>query len=201
MFITAIRHGEAEHNPYMRTNKRNIGENIHDPHLTNLGKSQAKNLDNKIKSIEEYIYSIYNITIEDQLIAVSPLRRALETAIIGFPNHDKEKFYINPELQEFGLVPCDTGSEISKLKEEFKELNFFNLEENWLDAKCEKNVKRIKNIKKWLKDLYYNNNCDHLIIISHEGILHSLFNSLFNNCEAKTYYMFNGDIYNIDIFL
>lgn len=192
MLVTAIRHGQAEHNPYMRTPERYIGEHIRDPHLTDFGKRQAIGLDNKIISIEKKYMDKYNelITTCKTIILSSPLRRALETLEIGFPHGDD--VIVMKDLQEFGMIPCDTGTKKSKLVERFPEYDFLNLSEDWYKSKHKNNDSKIDEIKSMLNYIYDNTEYDHVIIISHEGVLYSLLESLFENCEIKTYYMWEN---------
>jgi len=55
------------------------------------------------------------------LIVASPLRRAIQTALIGYkPFFDKgNKLLLMPDLQEVSDLPMDVGSTQEELREEF----------------------------------------------------------------------------------
>lgn len=103
---------------------------IHDPRLTEAGIAECKALESRFP---------YQSSIE--LIVSSPLRRAVQTALCSFqPAINRGvKIVVLPELQETSDVACDTGSEVSKLEEEFggivgpqgKVVDLSLLDENW----------------------------------------------------------------------
>jgi broad specificity phosphatase PhoE len=193
MLITAVRHGQAEHNLYMLIGKRNLGANIHDPSLTNLGRKQAESVYNTVKLLAHQYSNVTGIEIKKHIISISPLKRALETAEIAFPKNSN--FYINPDLQELGIIPCDIGSNKLELIEKFKYFDFSHIDDNWYDPKYKKDNKiKFNRIFKWLDDQYHSG-CNHVTLISHEKVLLNLFGSLFKNCEVKGYiYLLDGKI-------
>lgn len=115
-----VRHGEAIHNP-------NHNTTILDPPLTSKGIQQS------IKLNEDFPYH-RNVG----LVIASPLRRTLQTAIIGFSNCLDGKYHnmnhlpkqpsstsgsaqlsLEPEIQAHSSRPCDTGSAVECLQAEF----------------------------------------------------------------------------------
>lgn len=105
-----VRHGEALHNA--------TGDlSIRDPRLTPLGRSQA----GSVKSTSTAILEGRELA----LVVASPMRRALETALLAFGDEAKGdqakrlKFVAHPDAQEAGAHPSDTGSDAAELKAEF----------------------------------------------------------------------------------
>lgn len=74
-------------------------------------------------------------------MTASPLRRTLYTALESFaPVFESKpdlKIIALPDIQETSDVPCDTGSEPSALKEEFKTgVDLDLVEEGWNNKVC-----------------------------------------------------------------
>ncbi|KUM62506.1 hypothetical protein ACN42_g4579 [Penicillium freii] len=105
--IHCVRHAQGLHNVCTANHV------IQDPLLTDLGHEQCKTL-------RENFPRHANI----DLVTASPLRRTLYTALESFaPVFESKpdlKIIALPDIQETSDVPCDTGSEPSTLKEEFK---------------------------------------------------------------------------------
>lgn len=85
---------------------------MHDPQLTPKGENQCRELCKNFP---------HHDTVE--LLVSSPMRRALQTTLIGFEPEVKRglKVVALPEAQEAGDLPCDTGSDVGVLREEFDE--------------------------------------------------------------------------------
>jgi broad specificity phosphatase PhoE len=106
--IWLVRHGQGVHNA-------THNYNIPDPHLTNLGEKQAIDLRGspELQSC--------------QLVVVSPLRRAIQTAVQIYPwLTDKTKVasrgcrvYLTELHSERHSGPCDSGSTKNELTKEF----------------------------------------------------------------------------------
>ncbi|KAK7180628.1 hypothetical protein DPSP01_006469 [Paraphaeosphaeria sporulosa] len=110
--LLLIRHAQALHNVASDWS-------IHDPPLSELGKEQCKELQT----------SLQNNKIGDQveLIVVSSMRRTLQTASIGLEWLIKEKtIEVRPDAgwQENADKPCDTGSPIGTMVQEFPDFDF-----------------------------------------------------------------------------
>ena len=97
--LTFIRHGQAEHNAAFLDGL--AGGRILDPQLTSLGEAQARGL--RADGLVARVFA------DDppELIVVSPLRRALQTAWLGFGGG--LPCLAIAELQETHPSPCDTG--------------------------------------------------------------------------------------------
>ncbi|KAL3476406.1 histidine phosphatase superfamily [Aspergillus californicus] len=114
-----VRHAEGTHNPTHDTT-------ILDPPLTARGIEQSQEL-------------CRDFPFKDSvgLVMTSPLRRTLQTARLGFKDTLDKKFYargvdvgvqngaellLEPDIQAHSARPCDTGSDISILRDEFPDL-------------------------------------------------------------------------------
>jgi broad specificity phosphatase PhoE len=103
---------------------------IPDPLLTDLGHEQCRTL-------RDTFPRHANI----DLVTASPLRRTLYTALESFEPVLKAKPDLKvialPDIQEISDVPCDTGSEPSVLKEEFKSnVDLDLVQEGWNNKVC-----------------------------------------------------------------
>lgn len=126
--IYLVRHGESEHNVSKDTSQL-------DPPLTTLGYAQASQLVSKFPNPERIA-----------IILSSPLRRAIQTSLAGFPHVLDKKYFdpssefgiengvqlaLEPDLQERSALPCDTGSELHVLEKDFPSLKLEELSEGW----------------------------------------------------------------------
>lgn len=114
------------------------------------------------------------------LLVTSPLRRTIQTTLLAFdPEVSRGISCIAlPEVQETSGLPCDTGSNLSALKEDFKEkpIDFSLVPEDWnsnkgkwapnseaIDARC-------RDARKWLKA----RNEETIVVVAHGGLMHYL---------------------------
>jgi broad specificity phosphatase PhoE len=103
-----------------------------------------------------------------EFIVSSPIRRTLQTSLIGF----NYKPVPHPGFQENSAKPCDTGSDLVLLKEEFPELDFNLVQEGWNSKKREwapdevSLARRARNMRVWLKEREENE----IIVVTHGGI-------------------------------
>mmetsp|Transcript_39156 Transcript_39156/g.94675 ORF Transcript_39156/g.94675 Transcript_39156/m.94675 type:complete len:243 (+) Transcript_39156:301-1029(+) len=128
--ILAIRHGESVWN-VLHSKHPSEEERYHsrmwvvDCDITNTGVEQAV-LAGKSLASECEISSI-------QLMIISPLRRALQTAslvLANFPS-DASRVLVSKDAAEVMVDPCDIGSSPAKLSNEFSKWDFSELCENW----------------------------------------------------------------------
>ena len=108
-----VRHGQATHSP-------NHDITIPDPPLTEMSTQQS------IKLNEDFPYH-RNVG----LMITSPLRRTLQTAIIGFStclNGGTARLSLEPEIQAHSSRPCDTCSTVECLQIEFPDLPWSELD-------------------------------------------------------------------------
>ncbi|KAF5563549.1 histidine phosphatase superfamily clade-1 [Fusarium napiforme] len=116
--IHLVRHGQAVHN---------LGEAnniLPDTDLTALGQEQARSLISKYPELANV-----------DLIVSSPMRRTLQTTLLGFSSQLQHglQIVVLPEVQEVSDLNCDTGSDLSVIKEEFKQepVDFNLVEPGW----------------------------------------------------------------------
>ena len=120
----------------------------------------------------------------DTVILVSPLRRTLQTMLLGFSallpsstNADPIPVVILPQLQECGAFPCDTGAPLAETKELFPQpwLDWSEVERNveWnrnegvFEATEDKNVARAR----WVRHFIRSRPEKQVVVISHHGLL------------------------------
>jgi broad specificity phosphatase PhoE len=150
MKIYFIRHAQGEHN----LSEKNW--QIKYPKLTELGIRQSKNLGLLLKDVSM------------DLILVSPLRRTLQTSEIIF---GKENNSVSIELvKEFIVNPCDLREPKSKISEEFPNVNFDLVDDNYnynelesdndIEIRCNKFYDYIKNL-----------NFENIAVVTHGAFL------------------------------
>jgi broad specificity phosphatase PhoE len=193
--IHLIRHAQGYHNLSIEN------ESIHDPDLTPLGEEQCA-------AVREAFPHHDKLT---RLVA-SPLRRTLYTGILCFggPEH---LYPIVPldVLQEVSGSPCDTGSEPSRLAEEFGDrVEVRGLSPSWTDKgpdskfepQLDKLMARGKEARRAIRSLLGSLDGDeHIAVVSHGCFLHFLTddwygipvkNSKFSS-ESFNYSLFSED--------
>ncbi|KAL1994208.1 hypothetical protein VTN49DRAFT_2877 [Thermomyces lanuginosus] len=196
--LHCVRHAQGEHN------KGGDAYLIHDPRLTEAGIAECKALESRFP---------YQSSIE--LIVSSPLRRAVQTSLCSFqPAINRGvKIVVLPELQETSDVACDTGSEVSKLEQEFgdivgpkgKVVDLSLLDDNWhikrgrFAPSSNAIIARARDARKWLKARPEKE----VVVVSHGGFLHYFTQdwtgigeeehaSAWENCDFRSY-EFAGD--------
>ncbi|KAI1372590.1 phosphoglycerate mutase-like protein [Hypoxylon crocopeplum] len=109
--LILVRHAQAQHNA-----TKNF--TIHDPDLTEEGHAQCADLRKSL--IENPLAQ------QAELILVSPLRRTVQTALrsVDWLMEKGIKVEADAGWQENSAHPCDTGSPVDKLTEEFPLVNF-----------------------------------------------------------------------------
>ncbi|KAJ3989543.1 histidine phosphatase superfamily [Lentinula detonsa] len=122
--IHLTRHAQAEHN---------VDEDysIPDPPLTPLGRRQSEELYAQTAELQQ----------SADLLVTSPLKRTLQTTIIGYrglrarleSQNPAKPIIVLSRLQEVNDIPCDTGSSRDELKQndEFRGIDFESLEDDW----------------------------------------------------------------------
>ncbi|EDU41769.1 phosphoglycerate mutase [Pyrenophora tritici-repentis] len=118
--LVLIRHAQAEHNA---TNDWSI----RDPPLTQLGEQQSRELQESLKKS--------NIGNQIDLIVVSAQRRTLQTATIGLDWLIKKGVPVLPSAlwQENADKPCDTGTPIPIISQEFPQYDFSSVDPSFPD--------------------------------------------------------------------
>ncbi|PVH85680.1 hypothetical protein DL98DRAFT_650656 [Cadophora sp. DSE1049] len=105
-----VRHAQAIHNIHTIVDSTSL----RDTNLTPHGKEQSRALSTSFPHASKIKY-----------VLCSPLRRTINTALIGFPSVYARgvKCILYEDLREFGQAQCNTGSTLLKLRENFKEIN------------------------------------------------------------------------------
>lgn len=158
---------------------------MHDPLLTPLGEEQCVTLRDTFPYHDQ-----------TSLLIASPLRRTIATALRSFPlslanGHCKPTIIALPELQETADVPCDTGTDVDKLRKEMNENNvpidLSLVKEGWniktLDTKwsptAEALTKRAREARRFIRDKIMElqkagEKNPEIVVVTHGGILHYL---------------------------
>jgi len=103
--VCFVRHGQGDHNASLK------GWKLCDPPLNATGEDQVRALADQMKPrLKEF-----------ELIVVSPLTRAMQTATGGFAGA-KASWMLQPLLRERMGAPCDTGRSKSELLQSFPQL-------------------------------------------------------------------------------
>ncbi|KAI0120488.1 phosphoglycerate mutase-like protein [Hypoxylon sp. NC0597] len=167
--IHLVRHAQGYHNLSQEN------QQIQDPDLTPLGKTQCEELRKRFDAHDKITH-----------LVASPLRRTLYTCLLSFDPVVKsgKKVIALPDAQEISNLPCDIGSEPSKLKEEFGDLVDLHLvQEGWNDKSrgsryypTPSNLEaRSRAVRLWLRDLVSKAGDDaQAVLVTHGGILHFL---------------------------
>ncbi|CAH0050560.1 unnamed protein product [Clonostachys solani] len=116
--LILVRHAQAIHNLKQDSS-------IHDPSLSDLGILQCARLEAHLKT-ELPAEMVENIG----LILVSPMRRTIQTALrsMDWLLHKGVPIQASAGWQENSDHPCDTGTPISTLKEEFPQIDYSSLD-------------------------------------------------------------------------
>ncbi|TKA73923.1 hypothetical protein B0A55_05052 [Friedmanniomyces simplex] len=114
-----MRHGQGEHSSAVNID----GANIRDAPLTQHGKDQCAERCKNFQSHDKI-----------DLLLASHLRRALQTCALSFaPCLDRsQKIYALPMAEEASDSPCDTGSPLEVLQNEFPNIVIFDhVKQGW----------------------------------------------------------------------
>jgi broad specificity phosphatase PhoE len=166
--IHCVRHAQGFHN----LNTANHA--IRDPDLTPLGQEQCAILSREFPYHDQVTH-----------LVASPLRRTLYTCLLSFPEEVRSglKVIALPELQETSDLPCDTGSDPSKLEQEFGPKGEVNLDlvhegwnkkhGKWSPAASAIEV-RAREARLWLRQLAdeAGNGDKDIVVVTHGGYLH-----------------------------
>jgi broad specificity phosphatase PhoE len=186
--IHLVRHAQGFHNQSYKKHS------LRDPLLTPKGLTQCGHVSTTFPAAQQS--SI-------KLLAASPLRRTIYTALYSFPDVVKRglKIVALPEAQENGALPCDIGSDPEALEKEFEALpvDLSLVHEGW-NSKTGRGAtdadairERALFVRRWLRDREE----DVICLVSHGGFLHYLNEDWdgfgeakgtgWVNCEWRTY--------------
>ncbi|KAK4054016.1 hypothetical protein OIO90_003661 [Microbotryomycetes sp. JL221] len=164
--IWLTRHAQAYHN---------VADDysIPDAELTPDGREQSKKLHEDTKD---------TIQQQAEVLLVSPLRRTMQTALIGYASlRERVPTVLEPALQEVNDLPCDTGSSREQLELDptFSGLDFSPLDEapikhdgaSWTSKKGffspERAGERAKYVRRLLRDRRENK----IVVVAHGDVL------------------------------
>eukprot|EP01036_Dinobryon_divergens_P037286 gene37286-48748_t len=195
--IHFVRHAEGEHNVVGEKDKRNyLLPAFEDAILSSVGVIQSETLANK----STLINSIGNA----QLVVVSPLRRALQTASLSFPYLIDRIPWIALECvrEVTGLHPCDKRRPVSVTSTDFPHVNFehlvsdedplYHLYSNSREPE-EKVVERCREFMRWLSLRPERE----ILVVTHDAFLRTMFKKVvrtegelfpqYGHAEMRTY--------------
>jgi len=186
-----VRHGQATSNAAaggQKTHPAYESWDYFDARLSPLGKEQAEALSAQTQKLTP------------QIILVSPLSRALQTATIGF-SHQKVPFICKEELRErMGQHPCDKRRKISEVSPEFPNVDFSQIKSDddvlWSKDHRESNDELASRIYHALEYIQSRPEKE-IAIVGHSSFLELLFNNVlvvsdeklkvwFENCELRS---------------
>lgn len=169
--IQLIRHGQALHNvirPYPHR----------DPPLTKVGEEAARNIK----------------VINPDLLVISPMTRAIQTAMLAFPSLIGVEVQIWPELRETYNAECCKGLSRAEISQKFPQFDFGECSEEWdyEPYTVENAVKRAEVVRERLSVL--SETYKSIAVVSHRGFLVFLVQGdRFELCESRTYTFGEGE--------
>ncbi|GAA6016855.1 hypothetical protein JCM10207_003274 [Rhodosporidiobolus poonsookiae] len=173
--VFLLRHGEAQHNvapPDPPPDHAQL-----DPELTSRGITQCSAIPST------YPTFFGSLSAENTVILVSPLKRTVQTMLLGFSSllpsstENPVELRILPQLQECGAYPCDLGGPLPVTRARFPQpwLDWSPVEAQpeWnqnageFEATEEKNVARARWVRRYLREL----DVEKVVVVSHHGLL------------------------------
>ncbi|GAA5859217.1 hypothetical protein JCM8547_008920 [Rhodosporidiobolus lusitaniae] len=188
--IYFTRHAQAEHN---------VAEDytIPDAPLTKLGREQSANLRKETEN---------DFQKEADLLVTSPLRRPMQTLIIGYGplrsrlESEGKPVIILPELQEVNALPCDTGSSPSSLSSnpEFAGLDFSSLQDDWTSKQGIYDPERVQERARWVRRWLRERKEERIVVVAHGDILRCITDGYrsdtpWANAEVRAYRFVSPD--------
>jgi broad specificity phosphatase PhoE len=154
-----LRHGQSEFNLHFSATRRDPG--IVDPHLTELGHSQARDAAQQLagQAIERII--------------VSPYARTLQTArpvaaALGLP------VTVDPIVRERFAFACDIGSPRTALERDWPSHDFSHVEEVWWPGEEEPEADIVGRAARFRNALAERHDWANTLVISHWGFILTL---------------------------
>ncbi|KAJ0168279.1 putative phosphatase SPAC5H10.03 [Colletotrichum tanaceti] len=189
--VHLVRHAQGFHNLSLEN------EAIRDPLLTDLGKQQCAALRAAFPHHARLTH-----------LVASPLRRTLHTCLLGFasdaaaPVGKSLRVLALPEVQEVSDAPCDTGSAVADIEAEFAHrVDFGRVPADWTDKSSpesrweptlEKLEKRSAEARRVLREIVGDvRGDDHVVVVTHGGILHFLTNDWYGIGAKKGTFVSN----------
>lgn len=165
--ITLVRHGESQHNIFKEHDR------YPDALLTPVGESQAVQ-----------ISTFFPVTPLIDLIVTSPLRRALHTTRLAFSRQINQQGLVPvalPELQESNSKPCNIGSSVMILEQQWPGVDFTLVravetgkdeEGDWRSklGKWSQEGDALKDRARWVRKWLYQRKEAHVVCILHANV-------------------------------
>ncbi|CAB1116470.1 unnamed protein product [Ectocarpus sp. CCAP 1310/34] len=192
-----IRHAEGTHNEAALKEGRAAYAKIEhlDARLTDLGKQQCATLKATKHGVEK----------EAQLVVVSPLTRAIQTAMLTIDQVEGVPWVALECVRErAGAHPCDRRRCVSELKQEYPDISFDEIKDEkdvYFDSLGEERepndlmADRGRELLSWLKERPETN----IVVVTHSAFLLCLFNEAmqaapetakwFENCELRSVFL------------
>jgi broad specificity phosphatase PhoE len=175
--IYVIRHGEALHNIQR-------GYPGRDPPLTETGNRATEAI---------------KLPVIPDLIIISPMTRAIQTAINAFPAllgtiPSKIPVQIWPELREAHDAECNKGLPRAAIAAKFPQFNFAECPEEWdyPQHTIEGATARAENVRVRLKQL--SGTYSNIVIVTHRGLISFLAKGRrFDVCEVRSFRWATGE--------
>lgn len=125
------------------------------------------------------------------IILTSPLQRAIQTTLAGFPHVLDKRYFdqdsghgiengasliLDPDLQERSALPCDTGSTSPALEKAFPGLGVKDLPEGWQvkegiyaseDEAVKERARRVRSRVAELSDQLKDEQRKHIVVVTH----------------------------------
>lgn len=182
--IILIRHGQSTFNEIHSAT--GIDPMHFDARLTALGRRQVEEARQRLASTQP------------QLVVMSPLTRAIETALGIFGDRDAN-FLVSDLHREHLESSCDVGRAPRYLREEFPHLDFAHLDDHWwhdgpLDPRGipvephEMLIGRVGAFADWLRAREERT----IAVIGHGTFFFHLTGKKFQNCESAFWSPLNG---------
>ena len=165
--VLFVRHGQGAHNETIA----NWG--LIDPELTAVGEAQVADLNERLQSEMGAV----------ELIVVSPLTRAMQTATGGLDGLTKAPYCMNPLLRERLGAPCDTGRTRTELLRCFPQIasweGVLEMREVWWSTSTEYDLlERVEALKQWLLARPEQT----IAIVGHGGLFQRILGYHLKNC-------------------
>ena len=169
--VILVRHGEGHHNA-TRDFK------LDDPRLTERGVEQARAL------------RLHPLLADAELVAVSPLSRAVQTALEAFDGGScpaGTRFVLSPLHAECSFSRCDKGRPKSALAADFPQIasweGFAELREDWMHPRSDRSnwrTKRLPAFREWLAAQPERR----VVAVGHGEFFRGLCGRALDNCEV-----------------
>ncbi|KAF5385426.1 hypothetical protein D9757_005416 [Collybiopsis confluens] len=171
---------------------------ILDPPLTPLGRHQSEELLSQTADLQQ----------SADLLVSSPLKRTLQTTIIGYRTLKARLENQNPpkplavmsRLQEVNAFPCDTGCSRRELEqvEEFRGINFEALEDDWNSKQGEfgTDPKTVAQRARWVRQWLRNRPEQNIVVVSHGDFLREIIKSFYEpwaNAQLRQFIFAHAD--------